>query len=1212
MQGMSDRVHFPMIQLLHGSINVAISDHVVINQVKLKGSTKGRPALMVTVSNENVVFSLSHMEMVNMTLQIIVKNTVPVCPFANISNTTFTASIIELYAGCLYSIPNKGLRIKSSTFQITEEQPYVIAICPDPWTRSLIAQAQHVSREDTNEYDVALQVDNVIIYDASDRARHALSRQGFICNSTQLSDQFTPDIYLGNNIYVNLTIANSYFNRHYGSAVHSKCSSYSSFKIYNSLFTGYTQGVLVFSGDLNGVNIILINVTMSRNSISTEGTRAAGLAIIPSKFPRDKDLSIVVKECRFQQNTDHVGNLQIILLHGANEFIINNSAFIGNIGTVINAKESNITFMGEVTFDSNSAWQGGALFLSSSLLTFHDYTTVNFESNHAIQFGGAIFIENCQFYLQNDASTQQLCFYRPSYPHYNFANSRITFSNNSAGEGGECIYGTSIRNYCIVNFQEHQPGPSGYWKYLFQIDWSTSFSTVSSKAMRVCLCDSNGDPQCTNMSNILSVYSRTVYPGERFPIRAAVVGAEFGTTIGEVYAKLLPLNGSSQTSIQDPFLRISTPLCTSLNYSIHSDNSFEIIYLTSSDITLKYYGDTDEISKSIDSYNDSSVIPYSLMSTPVFINVTLSKCPVGFILTNDPSYCECYYELRKLNVTCTFSEGKGYISREGSKWVGVQDSEGEGVIFNDLCPFDRCSLIEVSMNLDANNGSDSDAQCVFYHSGYLCGGCKKGYSVAIGSSHCLNCTTNDNLALMIFFAAAGPLLYIVIAALDLTITRGNINGLIFYANIIWLYQSIVFTDSKDSAIDNQPYQTILYGFRIFIAWLNLDFGIEMCFIKGLDAFWKSLLQYIFPLYIWFIAWLVKTAYNYLSVQYLQEHYPQLAKFAGKPVDVLTTFIFLSYTKLLRTIIAAFAWATLTYYPQNSTKFVWAVDGNITYFNDKHIIVFVFAILSLILTLSYTIYVFFAGLESCLYIICRKNQSDNTETTAARSMQEWCKRILDMPLPLRDSHFLPLRNEHRYWFGLLLLVRIILLVIFSATYLYPQPNLLVLMITATVLICYMGWKRIYNKESVWLLQGLSLSNLIFLSGALLSCKIHWKPIIVCISIFIALIQFLVIVLHRFIQCCFKKDGRRIRQPIASQAVSTTEPLSSNDTGHVNSSREELLDRSGFRESLLLESESEPLISHLSTSSKKNLFRCFGCCKFKEQSPSSNDLNSPTYS
>ena len=40
------------------------------------------------------------------------------------------------------------------------------------------------------------------------------------------------------------------------------------------------------------------------------------------------------------------------------------------------------------------------------------------------------------------------------------------------------------------------------------------------------------------------------------------------------------------------------------------------------------------------------------------------------------------------------------------------------------------------------------------------------------------------------------------------------------------------------------------AFSIFIAWLNLDFGIETCFYDGMDAYSKTWLQFVFPLYIW--------------------------------------------------------------------------------------------------------------------------------------------------------------------------------------------------------------------------------------------------------------------------------------------------------------------------------------------------------------------------
>ena len=54
-----------------------------------------------------------------------------------------------------------------------------------------------------------------------------------------------------------------------------------------------------------------------------------------------------------------------------------------------------------------------------------------------------------------------------------------------------------------------------------------------------------------------------------------------------------------------------------------------------------------------------------------------------------------------------------------------------------------------------------------------------------------------------------------------------INGLIFFANIVWTYQSVLFPDQIPSE---------LIFLKIFIAWLNLDFEIEMCFINNLNAF----------------------------------------------------------------------------------------------------------------------------------------------------------------------------------------------------------------------------------------------------------------------------------------------------------------------------------------------------------------------------------------
>ena len=71
--------------------------------------------------------------------------------------------------------------------------------------------------------------------------------------------------------------------------------------------------------------------------------------------------------------------------------------------------------------------------------------------------------------------------------------------------------------------------------------------------------------------------------------------------------------------------------------------------------------------------------------------------------------------------------------------------------------------------------------------------------------------------------------------------------------------------------------------EIFIAWINLDFGIETCLFEGLNEFWKAPLQYVFPIYIagLFVIGL--------------RHSSKLSKICGDcSVPTLATLLFLSY------------------------------------------------------------------------------------------------------------------------------------------------------------------------------------------------------------------------------------------------------------------------------------------------------------------------------
>ena len=119
---------------------------------------------------------------------------------------------------------------------------------------------------------------------------------------------------------------------------------------------------------------------------------------------------------------------------------------------------------------------------------------------------------------------------------------------------------------------------------------------------------------------------------------------------------------------------------------------------------------------------------------------------------------------------------------------------------------------------------------------------------------------------------------------------GTLSGLVFYANNVGVNRTTFLPVESNSLLS------------VFIAWLNLDFGIETCFYNGMDAYSKTWLQFVFPVSIWVLV----------GVMILVSHFSRrFANLLGNnPVSVLATLILLSYTKILRTF------ATLTR-PENT-------------------------------------------------------------------------------------------------------------------------------------------------------------------------------------------------------------------------------------------------------------------------------------------------------
>ena len=499
-------------------------------------------------------------------------------------------------------------------------------------------------------------------------------------------------------------------------------------------------------------------------------------------------------------------------------------------------------------------------------------------------------------------------------------NSTLSFFNNTAKRGGSAMYGMIMSELVYITATVDRDYEYAYLADIIEIN-PDNFSAVSSDPLRVCICPDQSTPDCLAILPEQNTHLHyTVYPGQNFTIPAAVVGFNFALTSGSVYAQFF--NSDASLGSESQYVQgVDHNGCSQLQYRVLSDKENETLVLTADgrqvtaiDSSIgegfgiqninsildqygnrypnpnKYYANHKFMTNSTDGvFRLAGYVEGSLRNTPVYVLVQMLDCPPGFTLT-DQQRCDCDETILTNHLSCNISDQT--VHRHGNIWVNASFNENtsNGVIVHKHCPFEYCKPEQLDVNL-----THPDTQCAFHHYGTLCGACKPNYSLALGGSQCLpKCKcSNKYLLLLIAFILAGFALVFFIKILNLTVSQGTINGLIFYANIVAANLSIFFPAQHNNFVS---------FLSVFISWLNLDLGIETCFIKGLDGYWKKWLQFAFPFYLWAIAGAI----------ILVSHYSIRATkiFGEKSVSVLATLLLLSYAKLLRSIIIIFSFTTI--------------------------------------------------------------------------------------------------------------------------------------------------------------------------------------------------------------------------------------------------------------------------------------------------------------
>ena len=824
------------------------------------------------------------------------------------------------------------------------------------------------------------------------------------------------------------------------------------------------------------VNMTLIgnNVATSYNALGTGGA----MYIEQGQVTVKKALLLFVNSFAYQGGAMFLFKSSIFINEYNKVRFVNNTALTGGGAIYLrSASDISVDSYSTLVFHNNSARRGGALyFVTIGNIRVGSDSYIKFSYNFAKNYGGAIYVDDqrCPFVFSNYSST-------------------MVFEENLADKSvGTHIYGGSVKtcmnSFCYQDIVSYMP------------NITNSLSPVSSSPMRVCLCDTNGEPQCAKLNIIFNQYK--VYRGEFFNVSVVIVGYDFGATTGAISAGFMPSKGYSTPSLrhnQYHQLIESSRHCSNITYSVYSNNVHETLYLYTAELNNYYltYGAIPHLKQMINYYSSTKqrCVSMDLFKVPVFINITLlDGCPPGLTLTlQDQRHgCNCNRFLQNNHFVCFITNSTGYLKWNSTMWVNAtfnkfNKSQSDGILLARYCPLNYCK----SGNKIINLGRDPNAQCANNHAGVLCGGCENSYSLAIGSSHCIRCSSDLPLLFIILFAVAGILLVLLILLLNLTVTQGLINGLVFYANLLWTYKDVLIPPGQ---------QHTTLAFQIFIAWLNLDFGIETCFVVGLTAFWKAWLQFLFPLYIWLIAGVIIIVCRYSS---------RLTNLIGdRAVPLLATLFLLSYTKLLRTLMTIFEFGVLTHYPDKSKIIVWYLDGNLLYCQHPHIYLFLVAMAVLLfLCLPFTLFL--------LLIQCLRRISH-------LRLLRWINKFT----PFYDAYFAPLKDKHHYWFGTLLLIRGALLIVFTITSsISPLVSLLILAIAFVMLLFYMSIKPVYKSKLVRLFESASVSNLLVLvSYTLYTGGIYSGTTALQLSIGFAFVQFLLIILISAIKICFHNKNK----------------------------------------------------------------------------------------
>ena len=768
------------------------------------------------------------------------------------------------------------------------------------------------------------------------------------------------------------------------------------------------------------------------NQVSNHSRGGTAVNLINFRVPdyishRSPQYSISFAYCNFTRNRgtapldDSVGTGTLYVEENALT-TVKDCYFEHNNCSGITAVHSTLVLEGHIVLRNNSAYNGGGMVMcANSILFFNQSREVEVivEDCHADNFGGGIYAEfECSQAIPP-------CFFQVKSSSH-IPNKLIHLRNNIATYAGHALYGGAVDSCYMFGPPYINNNKSKIFNSIFNITPANQDS-VSSNPIKVCFC-SNGHPDCIHSSRRYG--AGPVYPGATLTVTVVVVGQRDGPVPGLVFANSgnEAIEFSSQMSV--PMIG---GVCTAMHYTVLSDSD------AVSHVSLNFnIGNPDFRNAIIDT------------GTNATLEVTMTNCPYGFSVNNKFRKCDCNNWVNDdlKDASCNITTNSIHRQSNSTWWIGV--APNGKAMHAQFCPFDYC--ITEDIDIQINESDFEDRQCAHNRSGALCGECRGNLSNVLGSNSCKVCQDRLHIlrvvGLVLLFALLGIIFVFLVGILDITVSEGTLNAIVFYMNVVRVNTDIFF----DSPMGGNALSSAL---KVFVAWMNLDLGIETCFYNGMGTVGRMGLQFIFPLYLFILSGLII---------YFSRKSSTVTKLFGKNVvQILATVIFHLYAKILRILIDIFRVSNIEESPNMNNGhlkiyYVWAVDGTIPYLqNHKHTVFFILAVVLAAVTLPYTL--------TLLFIQCLRKTK----------FMFWVNKLK----PLFDAYTGPYKDTYHFWTGFLLMMRIFLFVAIVLNTTKGEILNLSLISTTIAILFVLIRPGIYKSPALNFMEVFAYANLIVL-------------------------------------------------------------------------------------------------------------------------------------